>query len=94
MQKIIKDIEKNANNKIRVSISEFKGNNYVDVRVFYEDDEGEYKPTKKGVAFRPELISQVIDGLLQAEKEIKNLPVPENPALKEEQEASEPKEKK
>lgn len=94
MQKIIKDIEKNANNKIRVSISEFKGNNYVDVRVFYEDDEGEYKPTKKGVAFRPELISQVIDGLLQAEKEIKNFPVPENPALKEEQETSEPKEEK
>ncbi|MBU0533202.1 MAG: transcriptional coactivator p15/PC4 family protein [Candidatus Omnitrophica bacterium] len=92
MQKIIKDIEKNGNNKIRVSISEFKGNNYIDVRVYYEDDEGEYKPTKKGVTFTPELISQVIDGLLQAEKEIKNFPVPENSAPKEEQENPAPKE--
>jgi hypothetical protein len=72
MQKIIKDIEKNATNKIRVSITEFKGNNYIDVRVYYEDEGGEYKPTKKGVTFRPDQISQLMDGLLQAEKEIKN----------------------
>ena len=72
MQKIIKDIEKNATNKIRVSITEFKGNNYIDLRVYYEDDAGEYKPTKKGITFRPDQISQVMDGLLQAEKEIKN----------------------
>lgn len=72
MQKIIKDIEKNATNKIRVSITEFKGNNYIDLRVYYEDEGGEYKPTKKGITFRPDQISQVMDGLLQAEKEIKN----------------------
>ncbi len=82
MQKIIKDIEKNATNKIRVSITEFKGNNYIDLRVYYEDDAGEYKPTKKGVTFRPDQISQVMDGLLQAEKEIKNVDTKAEPSPK------------
>ncbi len=84
MQKIVKDIEKNANNKIRISITEFKGNNYIDVRVYYEDDAGEYKPTKKGVTFRPDQISQVMDGLLQAEKEMKNAPAQTETPTKEE----------
>jgi hypothetical protein len=30
-------------------MSEFKGKNYADVRVHYEDDGGEWKPTQKGV---------------------------------------------
>jgi hypothetical protein len=85
MQKIIKDIEKNATNKIRVSVTEFKGNNYIDLRVYYEDEAGEYKPTKKGVTFRPDQISQVIDGLLQAEKEVKNAPAPKEAPIKEEE---------
>lgn len=84
MQKIIKDIEKNMNNRIRISITEFKGNNYIDVRVYYEDDSGEYKPTKKGVAFRPDLISQVIDGLLQAQKEMKDVKVSQQTTEQEE----------
>ena len=71
MQKVLKDIQKNASNRIRISLTEFKGHDFVDLRVYYEDEAGEYKPTKKGVAFNPDLISQVIDALLQAEKEYK-----------------------
>ena len=71
MQKVIRDIEKNSSNKIRISLTEFKGNNFVDLRVYYEDEEGEYKPTKKGVALKPELIPQVIEALQEAEREFK-----------------------
>ena len=71
MQKVIKDIEKNASNKIRISLTEFKGYDLVDLRVYYEDEEGEYKPTKKGIALKPEMIPLVIEGLQEAEKEIK-----------------------
>lgn len=81
MQKVIKDIEKNANNKIRISITEFKGNNYIDLRVYYEDDAGEYKPTKKGITFTPELISQVIESLQEAEKEMKTIKGQKEPIL-------------
>ncbi len=57
MQKVIKDIEKNAREKIRISLTEFKGYDLVDLRVHYEDEEGNLKPTKKGISFKPEMLS-------------------------------------
>ena len=71
MQKVIKDIEKNAREKIRISLTEFKGYDLVDLRVYYEDEEGNPKPTKKGISFKTDIISQVIEALSQAEEEIK-----------------------
>ncbi len=49
MNEIIGEMEKGWNEKIIFSISEFKGKNYANIRIYYEDDEGEWKPTKKGV---------------------------------------------
>lgn len=72
MPKLIKEIEKNSSNKIRVSLTDFKGHDFVDVRVYYEDEDGEYKPTKKGIALKPEVIPEVIEALQKAEKELKN----------------------
>ncbi|KAI0982567.1 hypothetical protein GJ496_000758 [Pomphorhynchus laevis] len=37
-----------------VSISEFRGNQYVDIREYYTDSNGELKPTKKGISLKPE----------------------------------------
>ena len=42
-------MEKSWNEKILFSLTEFKGKSYADIRVYYEDDEGELKPTKKGI---------------------------------------------
>ena len=49
MNKVITEMEKSGNEKIKFSLTEFKGKNYVDLRVYYEDDEGDWKPTKKGI---------------------------------------------
>jgi len=49
MNEIIGEMEKGWNEKIIFSVSEFKGKNYANIRIYYEDDEGEWKPTKKGV---------------------------------------------
>ena len=49
MNEIIGEMEKGWNEKIIFSISEFKGKDYANIRIYYEDDEGEWKPTKKGV---------------------------------------------
>ena len=46
------EIKKNNTEIIRIKQSEFKGNKFIDCRVFYEKD-GEYLPTKKGIAFSP-----------------------------------------
>ena len=47
---VIGEMEKGWNEKIVFGVSEFKGKNYANIRIFYEDDEGEWKPTKKGIS--------------------------------------------
>ncbi len=45
----VAEMEKGWNEKIVFGVSEYKGKTYADIRIYYEDDEGEWKPTKKGV---------------------------------------------
>ena len=56
-------IEKNSRESIVVSETEYKGNKYVDVRVFYKDTDGTLKPTRKGVSVRPEKVAELRDAL-------------------------------
>jgi len=56
-------IEKNSRESIVVSQTEYKGNKYVDVRVFYKDADGSLKPTRKGVSLRPEKVAELRDAL-------------------------------
>ena len=50
MDELIAQFEKNATEVVRVSLTEYRGRKLVDVRVHYADDEGQYRPTKKGVS--------------------------------------------
>jgi len=63
------EIKKNNTEIIRIAQSEFKGNKFIDCRVFFEKD-GEYYPTKKGIAFSPHITKQIIEGILQVHEEI------------------------
>lgn len=60
---IIKDIDKGKGEIIRVEISEFKGKKLLNLRVWYTDANGEYKPTQKGIAIPPELYEQVREAI-------------------------------
>lgn len=69
---IIKDIDKGGGEIIRVEISEFKGVTYLNLRVWYTDKEsGEYKPTQKGIAIKPELFPLLKEAILKAEEILK-----------------------
>ena len=59
-------IEKNSRESIVVSEIEYKGNKYVDVRVFYKDTDGNLKPTRKGVSLRPEKVAELVTALAAA----------------------------
>jgi len=63
------EIKKNNTEIIRIKQSEFKGNKFIDCRVFYEKD-GEYLPTKKGIAFSPAVTQKIIEGILEVHEEI------------------------
>ena len=56
-------IEKNSKESIVVSETEYKGNKYIDVRVFYKDTDGNLKPTRKGVSIRHEKVTELVAAL-------------------------------
>lgn len=42
-------VDLSATQKLIFSISNFRGNNYLDIRTWFQDQSGEWKPTKKGI---------------------------------------------
>jgi len=66
-----RDLKKTDTEIIRLEITEFRGEQYLNIRVWYLDKDGEWKPTKKGVAIRPSLFSDFKKYVLEAEQELK-----------------------
>lgn len=57
----MQDFKKNGKGDvIRVQKKEFKGKSYLDIRTFYEGEDGEMMPTKKGVAIPIEIAREVL----------------------------------
>jgi len=67
---VIGEIQKTGSDRIIVTVKEFKGKTYVDVRTFFENDDGEMVPTKKGVSLTPENLDELIRILGEAKKEL------------------------
>jgi hypothetical protein len=59
MDQVIATIAKNADEEIRVSLREYKGHPFIDIRVYWKPPEGEPGPTKKGVTLNPELFPEL-----------------------------------
>ncbi|MCZ6484116.1 MAG: transcriptional coactivator p15/PC4 family protein [Acidobacteria bacterium] len=68
MSEVIAEMEKSWNEKIVFSLSDYKGKNYADIRIYFEDDEGEWKPTKKGITIGLDRFSEFKENLGQLEK--------------------------
>jgi len=49
MGQIIADIGKNSREIIRVEVSDFKGKELINLRIWFQDVDGGYKPTQKGI---------------------------------------------
>lgn len=67
---VIKEIAKNAREIFRISIEEYRGHRFIDCRVYFTDDQGAMRPTKKGIALNDEIISDVMEGLRIAKKQL------------------------
>ncbi|HQN28844.1 MAG TPA: transcriptional coactivator p15/PC4 family protein [Mesotoga sp.] len=59
----MKEVQKNTQEKIRVEKRKYKGREFVDVRTYYLDDSGEWKPSPKGITFKVELLEDIISAL-------------------------------
>lgn len=63
---ILGEFLKSETDKIIVSLKEYKGRKYVDVRTYFQADDGNYLPTKKGVTFSPKFVETLITILVKA----------------------------
>ncbi len=58
---LIDEFQKNTMEKIRVSTENYKGHDFISIRVFYEDNQGVWKPTKKGISISYDKIGTLME---------------------------------
>ncbi|MEQ8431718.1 MAG: transcriptional coactivator p15/PC4 family protein [Roseovarius sp.] len=65
----IATIRKNAREDLRVTLEEFRGHHLLNLRIWFDTDDGEQRPGKQGVAIRLDLLPHLRKALLEAEQE-------------------------
>ena len=61
------EIQKNKKTKLVIKLSEYKGHKFVDVREYFINKDNTWVPTKRGMTFKPALVTEVINVLEKAE---------------------------
>ncbi|MCK8601488.1 transcriptional coactivator p15/PC4 family protein [Desulfoferrobacter suflitae] len=56
---VVYTFPKNPLEEVRASITVFKGKQYVDLRIYYKGDDGEFHPSKKGLTLSLDLFSEL-----------------------------------
>ncbi len=62
-ERMIVELERGAGQKVVVRRTRFKGKEYLDLRQFFQGDDGQWLPTKKGVSLSWEMCSALIEAL-------------------------------
>jgi len=63
-------IKKNSRESIVISQTEFKGNDLVDMRIFFTNKDGDLSPTKKGLSIRLEKLDELVATLSALSQDI------------------------
>ena len=56
-------VEKREGERIRIGYNTYEDKEYIDIRQFYQNEEEEWKPTKKGVTIPTELLSELKEAI-------------------------------
>ena len=69
--KILATIERSDTEQLQISLSEYKGTNYSNMRIFFTNDGGaSWIPTKKGVTFTAEQLDTLTEAIEEAKQEL------------------------
>jgi hypothetical protein len=60
---IVHSFPKNPLEEVRISISVYKGKQYIDLRIYYKGDDGEFHPSKKGLTISPDLLPDLVEAV-------------------------------
>jgi hypothetical protein len=74
MEALVARIAKNPTEEVRVSLTSYRGHDLVDIRVFFQDEQGEWRPTKRGVSLSVDSFSELRDAVAKAEEMLNALP--------------------
>ena len=72
MEKDVAVFEKNKYQDVKVRISEYQGNDVIDIRIWTQPPQGNDKvPTGKGININVRLFSQLKEAIAKLEKDLK-----------------------
>jgi hypothetical protein len=74
MDALVARIAKNPTEEVRVSLTSYRGHDLVDIRVFFQDEQGEWRPTKKGVSVSVDSFAELREAVVKAEEMLNALP--------------------
>lgn len=57
------ELERNDLVRIRIARTKYRDHEFVDIRIYVQNDAGEFVPTKKGITLSPEQLPKFISGL-------------------------------
>jgi len=72
MGAIIADINKNAREIVRIDVSEFKEKEYINIRIWFHDVDGQTKPTQKGIALSVDQYEELLKAVEKVGEYIKD----------------------
>jgi hypothetical protein len=74
MDALVARITKNPTEEVRVSLTSYRGHDLVDIRVFFQDEQGEWRPTKRGVSLSVDSFAELREAVVKAEEMLNTLP--------------------
>ena len=66
--KVVASFRRNPTEEVRATLNEFRGRRYMHLRIYYQDDNGEWKPTRKGVSLPTDFMPELKEAVLALEK--------------------------
>jgi len=69
--KVVSSFKRNPTEEVRATLKEFRGRRYLDLRIYYQDDQGEWKPTRKGVSLSTDFMGELKEAVTAMETALK-----------------------
>ncbi|WP_230940724.1 MULTISPECIES: transcriptional coactivator p15/PC4 family protein [Burkholderia cepacia complex] len=60
------DVHRSGSERLRVQFRQYRGREFLDVRCWYLADDGEYRPSQKGVTLNPSQLAELVQALMIA----------------------------
>ena len=59
-------LRKNSRKELRISVDEFRGHRLLNLRVWFESDDGTMRPGKQGLAVRLQMVADLTRAIQEA----------------------------